>query len=384
MVREDATSRGSKRPSALLSTLKQDGAASGDLTSRAVETEEISAVTDQRLTESGVCFRQSIRRCRVRGVEPFIALTDKEWFDFLAARSRSGIVDEVNFWSPRSKRPMRQMDRGELVFFRLKRQHAAIAGYGFFAAFHVLSLDTAWELFGWKNGDPDKIRFLHRIGAYRQLDLLDPRAPREPIGCTMLRNAVFWPKDRWLPWGERMGWAPNIVQGKTETDPERVDLLLREVSLDAPEELEMEEFLLVDTDERSVVTASQVEREGQGVFRVRLLEAYARRCAITGEHTEPVLDAAHIQPYLGPRSNHVQNGLLLTKEFHALFDRGYVTITPDYVVRVSPRLRAEWQNGRRYYPYDGKQLENIPLDARQRPSEAALEWHEQHVFKSVA
>lgn len=42
-----------------------------------------------------------------------------------------------------------------------------------------------------------------------------------------------------------------------------------------------------------------------------------------------VLDAAHIQPCLGPRSNHPQNGLVLTKEFHALFDRGYVTVTPE-------------------------------------------------------
>ena len=37
-------------------------------------------------------------------------------------------------------------------------------------------------------------------------------------------------------------------------------------------------------------------------------------------------ESAHIQPYLGPRSNHVQNGVLLTKELHALFDAGYVTI----------------------------------------------------------
>lgn len=115
----------------------------------------------------------------------------------------------------------------------------------------------------------------------------------------------------------------------------------------------------MEADERRVVEASQVEREGQGVFRARLLDAYGRRCAITGEHTEPVLDAAHIQPYLGPRSNHVQNGLVLTKEFHALFDRGYVTITPDYVVRVSERLKTEFRNGRRYYPYDGQRLEQI-------------------------
>ena len=59
----------------------------------------------------------------------------------------------------------------------------------------------------------------------------------------------------------------------------------------------------------------------------------------------PVLDAAHVQPYLGPRSNHIQNGLLLTKEFHALLDQGLVTVTPDYVVRVSTRIREHWDRG---------------------------------------
>jgi len=317
-------------------------------------------------------------------MQPFIALTDKAWFDFLASRSRNGVVDEVNFWSPRSVRPMKHLEPGELVFFRLKRQYQAIAGYGFFASFQVLDLDTSWELFGWKNGDPDKLRFLQRIGGYRGVDLLDPSAPRAPIGCHLLRNAVFWEEHRWLAWGDDKGWAPNIVQGRTETDAVRIDLLLHEVGADAPQEFEATSFEIMEADERRVVEASRIEREGQGVFRARLLDAYGRRCAITGEHTEPVLDAAHIQPYLGPRSNHVQNGLLLTKEFHALFDRGYVTVTPDYVVRVSERLKAEFRNGRRYYPYDGQRLEQIPDDPRLRPSPAALEWHERHVFRKVA
>lgn len=185
-------------------------------------------------------------------VQPFIALTDKAWFDFLASRSRRGLVDEVNFWSPRAVRPMKHMDAGELIFFRLKKQYQVIAGYGFFASFHVLDLDTAWELFGWKNGDPDKLRFLQRIGTYRSVDLLDPRAPREPIGCHLLRNAVFWEERRWLPWGADRGWASNIVQGKTETDAARIDLLLHEVGADAPEEFEATGLVVVEGHEPRV------------------------------------------------------------------------------------------------------------------------------------
>ena len=121
-------------------------------------------------------------------------------------------------------------------------------------------------------------------------------------------------------------------------------------------------------------------REGQGGFRLRLLDAYGNQCAITGEHTVPVLDAAHIQPYLGPASNHVQNGMLLTKEFHALFDRGYVTVTPEHVVKVSTRLKKDFSNGRRFYPFDGQVLAKLPLDTRLFPSADALQWHGAHVF----
>lgn len=313
---------------------------------------------------------------------PFIALTDKAWFDFLAGHS-GGVADEVNFWSPMSVQPLKKMNPGEPVFFRLKQPISAIAGYAFFAHFRALDLDTAWDLFTWKNGDPSKLSFLQRIGNYRKLDLLDPRTARLPLGCTILRAAVFWPEEKWIPWGADKGWATNIVRGKTEEDATRITLLAQLIGSDAPDEFAVEEFQPLDADEREIALAAQVTREGQGAFRTRLLDAYDGRCCVTGEHTEPVLDAAHIQPYLGPRSNHLQNGLLLTKEFHALFDRGYVTITPDLHVRVSPRLRSDWQNGHRYYPYDGKQLLQIP-DGAKRPNPAVLAWHNERRFLSVA
>lgn len=316
-------------------------------------------------------------------MEAFIALTDQRWFDYLSTKAdATGRLDEVNFWSPSSHRPLKRLETGEPVFFRLKKPHDCIAGYGFFAHFSVLRLDQAWDWFGDKNGDPDEVRFLQRIGSYRRVDLLSPSAPREPLGCTILRDARFWPKDRWQPWGQKEGWAPNIVRGRTERDPAQVSRLLAEIQLDhqdTPAEFE-DRFSPLETDERTLRLAKTRPREGQGTFRARLLDAYGRQCAITGEHTEIVLEAAHIQPYLGPRSNHVQNGLLLTKEFHALFDAGYATVTPEYEVRISPRLRKEWDNGTRYYPFDGQLLRALP-EPSQRPSQEVLEWHAARCFK---
>jgi putative restriction endonuclease len=317
---------------------------------------------------------------------PFIGVTDKAWFDFLASQAPTGRIDEANFWSPKSVTRIKAMAPGTPFFLRLKHPWNAIAGYGFFAHFSVLDLDSAWDLFGWKNGDSDKLRFLTRIGRYRKVDLLDPASRRDPIGCTVLRSVDFWPQARWMPWGERMGWEPNIVKGKTERDASRATLLLSQIAADRspiPDDLTDEPFVLVDADNRQVELARQAMREGQGAFRARLLDAYDGRCAITGEHTRPVLDAAHIQPYLGPASNHLQNGLVLTKEFHALFDLGYVTVTPDYEIRISPGLQDRWHNGKRYYPYDGRQLTVVPKRAADRPSRRALEWHADRVFRRV-
>lgn len=315
---------------------------------------------------------------------PFIAVTDKAWFDFLAGRAERGGLDEVNFWSPSSAAAMKRMVPGEPVFFRLKSPFNAVVGYGFFAHFAVLDLEVAWQCFGWKNGDPDRQSFLRRIGRYRGVDLFQ-KGERRPLGCTILRSVQLWPNERWIPWGEAEGWSSNIVRGKTENDAARAVRLLAEMQASDQliPDLAPGPFEPILGDERRFDEQTVALREGQGAFRARLLDAYGRSCAITGEHTQPVLDAAHIQPYLGPRSNHVQNGLLLTKEFHTLFDLGYVTVTPDYVVRVSPSLSQDWHNGKRYYPYDGKPLVAVPETPGLRPSEAALAWHNERVFRAT-
>ncbi len=77
---------------------------------------------------------------------------------------------------------------------------------------------------------------------------------------------------------------------------------------------------------RPVIT---LPRLGQGSFRVLVTDAYDRRCALTNERTLPALDAAHIKPYSAEGTHRVDNGLLMRRDLHALFDRGYVTVTPD-------------------------------------------------------
>jgi HNH endonuclease len=314
-------------------------------------------------------------------MEPYIAVTNPEWFTMLRQLAGMGgepddrgnvSLDEVNFWNP-GGRMLKRFSLGTPIFLRLKAPHKCIAGYGYFSVFHAMRLDLAWDCFGPKNGAADPFELARLTG----------KSPQDVIGCTVLRNVVFWPQERWVDWRENKGWASAGPQrGKTERDPARAAGLQDEIAYDhmaTPEEM-IKPFQLVDADERQIAQAKVVQRQGQGAFRTQLLQAYGSRCAITGEHTEIVLDAAHIQPYLGPRSNHVQNGLLLTKEFHTLFDAGYVTVTPDYEVRVSSRLLSDWDNGHRYYPVDGQGLVVLPEMEGLRPNLEVLEWHGERRF----
>jgi putative restriction endonuclease len=121
-------------------------------------------------------------------------------------------------------------------------------------------------------------------------------------------------------------------------------------------------------------------RLGQGTFRVLVTEAYERRCAITGERTLPVLEAAHIKPYAKSGPHLIANGLLLRSDLHILFDDGYLTVTEDLQVKISRSIKEKFENGREYYRYQGRAL-LVPDGLGQRPSAEFLRWHNTRVFQ---
>jgi hypothetical protein len=123
-------------------------------------------------------------------------------------------------------------------------------------------------------------------------------------------------------------------------------------------------------DARKRVFRSIRLRQGRVQFRKRLLEAYGGACAFSGEGVQWVLDAAHIVPYLGTKTNHVTNGLLLRTDIHTLFDLGLVAVHPSTrTLRVAVRLKST-----PYYDLRGEPLREAK-PASQRASEAALQAH---------
>jgi putative restriction endonuclease len=118
---------------------------------------------------------------------------------------------------------------------------------------------------------------------------------------------------------------------------------------------------------------------GQGAFRVLVTDLYERRCAVTGERALPVLQAAHIKPISQDGRHRTNNGLLLRSDIHTLFDRGYVTITPDRQFQASRRLKADFNNGEEYRKFERARLW-IPQSVEDQPDPKLLEWHADTVF----
>lgn len=101
-------------------------------------------------------------------------------------------------------------------------------------------------------------------------------------------------------------------------------------------------------------------RLGQGGFHFSVIDAYERRCAVTGERTLPALDAAHIRPFAEVQRHVVINCVTLRPDIHRLFDQGYVTIDPALRLRVSRAIKTEFENGRDYYALHERPIRTPP------------------------
>lgn len=299
-------------------------------------------------------------------MKAFVGVTDSSWFDFLKANQ----PDEVNFWQPSGKTRFGALSVGDLFLFKLHAPQNFIVGGGYFVRSALLPTFLAWQAFGIKNGVSTLDVFHDRIRRYRKVDLLE----NPTIGCIILSNPFFFDEDDWIPIPS--DWAPNIVRGKTYSDDTEIgkklidDVLVRIRRGDAVGE---------EAVRWGVTTTSY--RLGQGGFRISVTEAYDRRCAISGERTLPILDAAHIKPVKDSGVHSVSNGLLLRTDIHGLYDLGYLTVTPDYHIEVSSKLDEEYGNGKLYYSYHGLLVPNLPQRTEEQPSAEYLRWHNENVFR---
>jgi len=307
----------------------------------------------------------------------WVGVTDNEWFDIV---SHVPGIDEVNFWQPGGgSRAFHALQIGEPFLFKLHSPYSFIVGGGFFAHWTRLPISLAWEAFAEKNGAnsySDMRRLITRrrgqeIGRYEDFQ----------IGCVLLEQPFFFEKSDWIP--APPDWRPAIQQGKQYALDEAPGKDLWE-SVQIKLSTKGKPWLQPQRTEEGPRYGAPVtvkQRLGQGSFRILVTDAYHRACAITEEHSLPALEAAHIKPFNESGPHAINNGLLLRSDFHRLFDRGYITVTPEYKIEVSRRLKEEFENGRSYYPFHGRPLNHFPEAAQDRPLKELLIWHNENAFR---
>ncbi len=310
----------------------------------------------------------------------YLGVTDTRWYNFLSRKQ----PEDVNFWQPGGNVKFGVIRRGAPFLFKLKSPVNAIGGVGFFSSHTFLPLSVAWDTFGNRNGCSDFIEFSHLIRAYRR----ENESVNPVIGCIVLTDPIFFREEDWI--GVPENWSKSIVQGKSydTSEPAGHDLwqkvaILIEKYLDDRQGVYNKSPLLMEEPASHLYGNSilQKVRLGQGAFRVLITDAYSRKCSISGEKTLPVLEAAHIKPYAISGPHALTNGILLRSDLHKLFDSGYVTVTTDLKVEVSPRIRDEFENGREYYQFHGRSLYTLPESIAEHPGVVYLEWHNSNVYR---
>ena len=108
---------------------------------------------------------------------------------------------------------------------------------------------------------------------------------------------------------------------------------------------------LIDLSELKGLTGKTREalvkhRVNQDFFRAMILASYNYSCCITGMRNVNLLLASHISPWSSDKENRLnpRNGLCLNALHDRAFDKYLITITPNFKLKVSKKLKTESKN----------------------------------------
>lgn len=174
----------------------------------------------------------------------------------------------------------------------------------------------------------------------------------------------------------------NEFNGNWERLAYESEILLAQRAGQTVEEIsEVEAFdLPKEGKERDAIVKVRVN---QSFFRKAVLAAYDFRCCITGLEIPELLNASHIVPWSKDEENRVnpRNGLCLNAILDRSFDRGLLTITPEFIVKVSSSVKRETASSATQdflLRYDGFEVRK---PTRFTPNLEFLEYHNRNIFR---
>jgi len=125
-------------------------------------------------------------------------------------------------------------------------------------------------------------------------------------------------------------------------------------------------------------------RVNQSFFRSTILSSYNIRCCITGLSISELLVSSHIIPWAKDEKNRLNphNGLCLNSIHDKAFDKGYITITTDYKIKVSEHFETHKKDPAIYDLFLKYNNQPIILPDKFLPSKDFLQYHHHNIFKN--
>lgn len=123
-------------------------------------------------------------------------------------------------------------------------------------------------------------------------------------------------------------------------------------------------------------------RINQSFFRSTILSSYNLRCCVTGLSVPDLLVASHIIPWAKDEKNRLNphNGLCLNSIHDKAFDKGFITVSADYKIKVSRYFNdfnKEKAVSDLFLKYENQ---SILLPDKFLPSKDFLEYHLKNIF----
>ncbi|MFA6897519.1 MAG: HNH endonuclease [Patescibacteria group bacterium] len=191
-------------------------------------------------------------------------------------------------------------------------------------------------------------------------------------GIVGLINASKLDEEVWIEFNKN--WEDLVFESeKILTSFEGVDILKKE-------SINEDNFRFAEGVEKERLVKTRVN---QSFFRQTVLSANNFTCCITGIDMPELLIASHIMPWSMAAKNRLnpRNGLCLNALHDKAFDKGLMTVTTDFKIKISSKILAKpsapiekWIAG-----FEGK---SITIPERFVPTTEILEYHNRNIFQS--
>lgn len=144
----------------------------------------------------------------------------------------------------------------------------------------------------------------------------------------------------------------------------------------------VEEILLEDFPEGEEIETTIRARVNQNFFRSTILSSYDLKCCITGLSIPSFLVASHIKPWSIDKENRTNphNGLCLNSLHDKAFDKGFITVTPEYKILISESFDNYSTDKFVYDLFFKYNNQSIIKPKRFLPKKEFLDYHYHEIF----